>query len=265
METKAEKRARKERERQAREQPVVVSDTYHPPVDVACVIHSKGYDWQYVEKLYSMCCRHLSGQVRFHVYTEHDRSVPPHMIKHCLEEWDGVAGPKRSWWYKLQLFNPEHFQGDLLYFDLDVVILNNIDWIAQQPSGYFWTIRDFRYVQKPFHNAMNSSVMKFNVSHFSYVWEEFNKTNVKDRVRSYQGDQDFLQVTIRPEQRRILEDQRFQSWRWQVADGGYDFAHRRAKEPGSGAKVGTNTDVLIFHGHPKPHQVHDPVVVNNWQ
>ena len=112
---------------------------------------------------------------------------------------------------------------------------------------------------------MNSSVMKFNVAQFSYVWDEFSKTNVKERIRGYQGDQDFLQVTVRPEQRRFLDGDHFQSWRWQVADGGYDFARRRSREPGTGAKVGSSTDVLIFHGHPKPHQVHDPVVVNNWQ
>jgi hypothetical protein len=265
METKAEKRARKERERQSRELPVTSADQYHAPVDVACVIHSKGYDWRYVENLYNMCRRQLSAEVRFHVYTEHDRSVPPHMIKHCLQEWDGIAGPKRSWWYKVQLFNPEHHTGDLLYLDLDTVVLRNIDWIAQSHSDYFWTIRDFRYLQKPFHNGMNSSVMKFNVARFSYVWDEFASRDPRETVRSYQGDQDFLQVTVKSEQRRFLDGNRFQSWRWQCADGGYDFSRRRAHDPGSGAKVGDTTDVLVFHGFPKPHQVHDPIVVNNWQ
>ena len=263
METKAEKRARKELERRAREQPVTI-DNYYPPVDVACVIHNKGYDWQYVEKLYNMVNRHLSGEVRFHVYTEHDRSVPPHMIKHCLQEWDGIAGPKRSWWYKLQLFNPEYFSGNLLYFDLDVVILKNIDWIAQQPADYFWTIRDFRYLQKPFHNSMNSSVMKFNVSHFNYIWNQFTTGDIKNTIRKYQGDQDFLQVTIKPEQKRFLDGERFQSWRWQCADGGYNFARRQAHNPGSGAQIGSNTDVLIFHGFPKPHQIADKLVTTNW-
>jgi len=56
-------------------------------IDCACVIHGTGYDWIYVERLYNMLNRHLSGGCRMHVYTEHDRSVPPHMIKHCLEDW----------------------------------------------------------------------------------------------------------------------------------------------------------------------------------
>jgi len=261
METKAEKQARKARKQSDKS----TTQNYHAPVDVACVIHHTTYDWRYVENLYNMCCRHLSGTVRFHVYTEHDRSVPPHMIKHCLEPWDGIGGPKRSWWYKLQLFNPEYHAGDLLYFDLDVVILKNIDWISNSSDDYFWTIRDFRYLQKPHHAGMNSSVMKFNVSKFGYVWDEFTRGDVKDTIRRYQGDQDFLQVAVRPEQRRFLDGTRFQSWRWQVSDGGYDFGRRRAQNPGAGAQIGTATDVVIFHGHPKPHQITDQLVTTNWR
>ena len=82
-------------------------------IDCACVIHGSGYDWQYVERLYNMLCRNLLKEVRLHVYTEHDRSVPPHMVKHILEDW-GISGPKRSWWYKMQLFNPTHFAGNML-------------------------------------------------------------------------------------------------------------------------------------------------------
>jgi len=264
METKAEKRARKARDRITHESTVMPTVHEHTGVDVACVIHGTGYDWRYVDNLYSMCRRHLTGELRFHVYTEHDRSVPPHMIKHCLTEWPGITGPRRSWWYKLQLFNPDHYTGDLLYFDLDMVILQNIDWIVQSSSDYFWTIRDFRYLQKPFHAGMNSSVMRFNVARFSYVWEKFTKNDVKDSIKSYQGDQDFLQATILQEHKRFLDGDRFQSWRWQVADGGYDFAHRRSREPGTGPTLGPKTDIIVFHGHPKPHQVTDKLVTTNW-
>jgi len=61
-------------------------------IDCACVIHGSGYDWSYVERLYNMLCRNLHAEVRLHVYTEHDRSVPPHMVKHILTDW-GIAGP----------------------------------------------------------------------------------------------------------------------------------------------------------------------------
>ena len=156
--------------------------------DCACVIHGSGYDWTYVEKLYAMLNRHLSNGIRFHVYTEHDRPVPNHMIKHVLTNWPEISGPKRSWWYKLQLFNPEHHQGNLLYFDLDTVILRDISWISQLPTEYLWGIRDFKHLQRPGYLTLNSSVMWWNVEKMSWIWDQFNTTNVVNTSRQYPRD-----------------------------------------------------------------------------
>jgi hypothetical protein len=60
--------------------------------DCACVIHSTGYSWDYVERLYRMLTRALPGGIRMHVYTEESRPVPAHMIKHVLHEWPGLSG-----------------------------------------------------------------------------------------------------------------------------------------------------------------------------
>jgi len=87
-----------------------------PITDCACVIHGEAYSWEYVEKLYNMLSRHLPAGIRMHVYTEPHRPVPAHMIKHELLEWPGISGPKRSWWYKMQLFDNSHFTG-AMYWD----------------------------------------------------------------------------------------------------------------------------------------------------
>ena len=79
--------------------------TNRTSIDCACVIHDTLYSWDYVEKLHRGLQRNLSIPVRMHVYTEADREVPDTMIKHALEEWPDVRGPKRSWWYKIQLFD----------------------------------------------------------------------------------------------------------------------------------------------------------------
>jgi hypothetical protein len=235
--------------------------------DCACVIHGTGYDWVYVEKLYNMLTRHLPGGIRFHVYTEQDRPVPPHMIKHALKEWPGVGGPKREWWYKMQLFNSEHHSGNLLYFDLDCVIINDLSWIPALSTECFWTIRDFRYLQRKTYSGMNSSVMWWNVSKFADVWHEFDQLDINRTVVKYPGDQDYLGVAIDPNQRRYFDQQHLQSWRWQVSDGGYNFATRKPHAPGSGsnAYIGGDTSILVFHGKPKPHEcTNDPVIANNW-
>lgn len=234
-------------------------------VDCACVIHGTGYDWTYVERLYNMLSNKFQHGIRFHVYTEHDRSVPPHMIKHVLEEWKGIGGPKRSWWYKMQLFNTAHFQGDLLYFDLDVVIVRELDWITKLNTDYFWAIRDFRYLQNPGLGTINSSAMWWNVSKFSWIWDEFKKLDINQTVRRFQGDQDFLTYVLNINQRRYFEDKYFQSWRWQVADGGYNFQKRQPKALGAGAQIAGDTAVVVFHGKPKPHEVTDPQIVALWK
>ena len=234
--------------------------------DCACVIHSTGYDWVYVEKLYNMLNRNLNGEIRFHVYTEPDRPVPSHMIKHELTEWMGITGPKRSGWYKMQLFNPEHHAGNLLYFDLDCVIVNDLNWITQLPTSNFWTIRDFRYLQRQSYSGMNSSVMWWNVAQFGNIWSDFKKLDINDTVRRYPGDQDYLGAVIPPTHRRYFDDRYLQSWRWQVQDGGFDFTSRRSKKPGTGAHVSGDTSILVFHGKPKPHECTTfPLIAENWR
>lgn len=233
-------------------------------VDCACVIHGNGYNWQYVERLYNMLSRVFPQGIRMHVYTEHDRSVPPHMIKHILTDW-GVSGPKKSWWYKMQLFNPKHFTGDILYLDLDVVIVRELDFIHQLPTDYFWTIRDFRYLQNTRTSAMNSSMMWFNVSKFSWIWDKFNRTDVNTVMKSYPGDQDYLGAVLDINQRRFFEDRFFESYRWQCLDGGFDFARRKHRNPERGVTIAPDTAVVVFHGHPKPHEVQDPLIKSLWK
>ena len=233
-------------------------------IDCACVIHGSGYDWQYVERLYNMICRNINAEVLMHVYTEHDRSVPPHMVKHILEDW-GISGPKRSWWYKMQLFNPAHFRGNMLYFDLDVVIANQLNWVCELSTDYLWTIRDFRYLQRRDVVTMNSSMLWFNVDRFAWIWDKFSQVDLKATIKSYPGDQDYLGAVLDVNQRRFADDFRFESFRWQCLDGGYDFARRKHLKPGTGVKIQPDTSVVVFHGNPKPAQVHDPVIQQLWQ
>jgi hypothetical protein len=187
------------------------------------------------------------------------------MIKHVLTDWPEISGPKRSWWYKLQLFNSEHHQGNLLYFDLDTVILRDISWILQLPTQYLWGIRDFKHLQRPGYSSMNSSVMWWNVREMSWVWDQFNSTNVLNTSRQYPGDQDYLYAVLGHNRIRYFEDSQMQSWRWQCLDGGYDFNTRRHKIPGQGTQIPGNTSVLVFHGKPKPHEISDKVVQDLWK
>lgn len=234
-------------------------------IDCACVIHSNAYDWVYVDRLYNMLNKHVPQGVRLHVYTEPERTVPAHMIKHELQQWPGVAGPKKSWWYKMQLFNRAHHAGDLFYLDLDTVIVEDLGWVFSNSTEYFWTIRDFKYLQRSTVNSMNSSVMWFNVDQYGWIYDQFQSQHLPTIMRTYPGDQDYLETVIPQTQRRFLDITKFASFRWQAWRGGMNWATRQCRDPSAGTNIPPGTSVLVFHGHPKPHEVSCPVVQSLWQ
>jgi hypothetical protein len=237
---------------------------YASPIDCACVIHGDRYDWKYVDNLYSMLSRNLSRPVRLHVYTEGNRTVPAPYIKHELTDWK-ISGPKQAWWYKVQLFNTEHHRGPLLYFDLDIVITKNIDWIWQLKLRHFWGVKDFKHLWRPMHQSINSSIMWWDTTQFDWVWKNFLDLNLEQTMKRFRGDQDYINSVITEQQRRYFNPELVKSWRWQCLDGGYDFKRRTWLTPGSGTNINDNTAILVFHGDPKPDQTQDSVIVKNWK
>lgn len=233
-------------------------------LDCACLIHGDGYEWIYVERLYSMLSRHLTAQVRLHVYTEAERPVPAPWIKHSLIDW-GIGGPKQAWWYKMQIFNSAYHAGPLLYFDLDTVIVNNIDWICQLPLSYFWGVRDFKYLWRPNHYALNSSVMWWDTRTFDHVWKSFEKEDLQTITKKYRGDQDYINQALEHKNLRFLDSKLVKSWRWECLDGGHNFRRRQPLTQNTNTIVPENTSILVFHGQPKPKNLQDAVILQHWQ
>jgi hypothetical protein len=267
-EHKARRRLEKlhNKQRKAKEEPTPLPAPLMGPLHVACLIHGQVYDWQYVDKLYNSVTRNTDHEVVFHVFTEAHREVPSYMIKHSLDEWAGVSGPRKGWWYKMQIFNPLHHAGPLLYLDLDTVIVGNIDWIPKLSIRYFWASRDFRSLWRPYHRGINSSVMWWDTQRHHWIWDEFIKRDINHLVKQYAGDQDYVTDLLTDRDLRYFLPQKAVSWRWQCLDGGLDFRTRKYREPNSGTKFDPEASLLIFHGSPKPHEVqHDQVVHNFWR
>ena len=233
-------------------------------VDCGCVIHGDLYDWRYVENLYAMLQHHSQFDIRLHVFTELERPVPTHMIKHVLTPWPGISGRKKSWWYKMQMFDSKNFSGRLLYLDLDVVIVRDIDWVWNLNPNYFWAINDFRRLWRPNYHGINSSMMYWNTAQFQHVWTAFQNRNIAAVVKQFHGDQDFLTATLDTRELRFFDERYVKSWRWQIKDGGMDMKTRIYRRPDAGSVLDPETAVMIFHGTPKPHEIKDLVVSRSW-
>lgn len=231
-------------------------------IDCACVITGDKYDFDYVHKLYNGLTRGFANHsVTLHVYTEESRKVPKPYIKHTLKNFKTRSD--KGWWHKLQLFNPDLFNGQLLYFDLDVVVVDGLDWIVDLDTKYFWGIQDFKYLWSNRRRELNSSVMYFNTEKFRYIWNEFNKN--KDHWMSrLHGDQNYIWRQIPPATQRYFDVERVKSYKWECLDGGWNNDTRQHRLPGSGTVIPNLTSILIFHGRPNPGEVDDEVIKRFW-
>lgn len=239
-------------------------DTTIETIDCACVIHGDLYSWDYVERLYAMLMRNFTCKVNLHVFTEADRPVPDYMIKHELVEWPGVVGRRRGWWYKMQMFNPDNFAGQLLYFDLDVVITKNLDWIRGLDPSCFWSIKDFKYLWRPEWRGINSSVMYWDTQKFKPIWQNFEDKEVGEFIQKYRGDQDYLSAVLDTKTLKFIDEKLVKSWRWEIFNGGLDMKTKIYRCKNAGAVIPPETCVVVFHGNPKPHEISDPIMDKYW-
>jgi hypothetical protein len=233
--------------------------------ECACLIVGKKYPWRYVENLYSMLSRHSSQPIRLHVLTEPDRDVPAPFIKHELDLWPEVSHSNLSWWYKMQLFDQKRFDQPMMYFDLDIVIVDNIDWLWHCSSvrNQFYSVQDFRYLQRPHQRKINSSVMSWCPDIFYWVWEDFTREDRSKIFASYAGDQDYLDRVIPLANQKFFDSDLIKSYRWQIQDGGWNFKKRVPFAPGT-TRLDPNTRIVVFHGNPKPHEISSPLISKHW-
>lgn len=147
---------------------------------VATVYKSGGiYTAQHVRALQAQIAEHLPGvdQVCFSDVDGDGRI----RLRH---NWPG-------WWSKMEIFSPD-VKGDLLYFDLDTLILGSLAEIAQVTQ--LTILRDFYRdgVRKP--EGLQSAMMFLPEADRAEVWDAFARNPaaaMRDCARG--GDQQFLE------------------------------------------------------------------------
>ena len=111
-------------------------------MNIVCVKWGKKYSAEYVHKLYSMLSRNMPVPFNFYCYTDDNTDLNGLQTIPIESDLEGV-------WPKVELFNL-FGEGDTMYFDLDVVILNPLERLcsvktrtvsvlyAQWKSDYFY-------------------------------------------------------------------------------------------------------------------------------
>ena len=228
-------------------------------VTVLCVKFGTRYGREYVERLRNMVSKHLTVPYEFVCLT--DDQHPISGVRSIIQK---PAGYSKLWWHKDHMFDPSlPISGKILYFDLDIVIHQNIDKLLISNSNQFLGIRDFNRKFYASWQYLNSSAMSWYAGHHSYIYENFKKDPAS--AMKLQGDQDWIWKTGKSKI-SFWPDEWIQSYKWEIRSrdelkvrtGIHGFKTLSNVEPSPGCCV------AVFHGDPKPQDVQDKFVVDNW-
>lgn len=229
-------------------------------VTILCVRFGTKYGREYVERLRNMVARHITVDYEFVCLT--DDQHPIDGVRTIYQPMSQYAKP---WWHKVHMFDPNlDISGTIIYFDLDVVISNNINKLFSGPKTHIYGIRDFNRKFYASWKSLNSSVMCWYHGEHSELYTKFI-ANPSDAMRLH-GDQDWI-WKLAKDKITFWPDSWIQSYKWEIRNR--DELSLRTGV--SGFKTISNVIplkdccVTVFHGNPKPEDIKDPFVVNNWK
>lgn len=162
---------------------------------ILCMKWGTKYGPEYVNRLYAMVRKHLSGEFNFICLTDDATGVRPEV--QCLPipplKLHLAPGERDGAWKKLTTFEGDlhGLHGTALFLDLDVVIVASLDDFFTQP-GAFLIIPDYpRFWRFGERIVGNSSVYRFQLGAHADVLDHFRRH--MDEVRSrHRNEQSFL-------------------------------------------------------------------------
>jgi hypothetical protein len=230
-------------------------------INIICLKAGTKYNPIYVNNLYNMVKRNLGVQHEFICFTDDTTGINPGVQIRLLPDNKNITG----WWWKPYMFKRNHFEpGDInLFIDLDTVIVNNIDKLLEYLPGSFVGMRDAgRSLGRP--DKLQSAIMRWPAGAYSNIWEEIDRNPLA--MREFPGDQEYI-WSRHMKDIKFYPDSWIRSYKWEVRNrseiirigGRFNFRDVRNVE------LEPETAVLAFHGTPDPHEVMDPVIVDNWR
>lgn len=224
-------------------------------LNIVCVLKTGGdFGMDYVIALYNACKRNITcTDYMFECFTDDEEILNAglqgiNLVKLAVD-WKG-------WWSKFAVFTKK---GATIYFDLDTVIVKNIDKFVEEV--YNLEPNEFIGVEafNPMRNRVertkfNSGVMGWN-GNFGFILESFNYKE-DSRNTTYCGDQDRIS--------EILRENYVEVFFWQdLLPGLYSYKRhilnfKRSIPP-------KDASVVCFHGQPRPRDVELSWVKENWK
>jgi len=209
--------------------------------NVICVYTGTKYNINHVNVLYNMVERNLSQPFNFYCLTNNQGQKFHKNIK-LLDVPEPVM---ENWWNKMHLYNKKlNIEGNILYMDLDVVVISSLDeFFINYSDDKLCVIRDFGQPT----STINSSVLRYNLKHHHFIWDTYIKD--KQKYDGLHGDQNVLTDMIYSHEKRVfLPDEWTYSFKWPTR--GKPKQYQKYKPEDHPLKK--NAKICVFHGHPNP-------------
>ena len=216
-------------------------------VTVLCMKWGAKYGPEYVNRLYGMAMRHISRPTRVVCLTDNPKGIRSEVACHPLPELPLLDNSIERGWCKIGAFAPEVAElldETVLYLDLDIVIVDSLDPLFDQP-GSFLIIHDWYHKLA---RIGNSSVFRFHPRRstevFTQYCRDFERISKKHRneqeyLTTYMADAGALGFWPRGWCVSFRRDC-VPWWPWRL--------WQTTRKP-EGSRI------LVFHGDPKPPDV----------
>jgi hypothetical protein len=163
---------------------------------IICVKWGTKFGPEYVNKLYGMARRHITGDFRLVCFTDNAEGLLPEVESRPLPEL-GCEHPKRTIgkWPKVALWGRElgGLSGPVLFVDLDSVIIDNIDGYFTQGSPDDVILA--RNWAKPFSGMGQTSIFRFPVGKNPHILDNFRK-NAQAIADKYRFEQHYITSSV---------------------------------------------------------------------
>jgi hypothetical protein len=206
---------------------------------VCCIRAGEAFSPAYVLHLKDMVTRNLEEGFagRFVCFTDRPDELPEDI------ETAPLPADLPGWWSKLALFREGLFpEGDrVLFLDLDTVITGAIDAVAGWDGEGLAILRDF---YRP--HGLQSSVMAWRAGGHYEIWDTFREAGCP--MIDPAGDQRWIEQNVSVADIVL----------WQSLLPGTFVSFKQTRG------IPSEASVVVFHGHPRPHEITDGWVPKVW-
>jgi hypothetical protein len=215
-------------------------------VNVVCLKWGLKFGPEYVNNLYHMVRRNITLPFRFICMTEVADGIEAGVeIKPLpdFEEPPRELSPYCLNWRKLALFDQQVYdlQGKILFLDLDVVIIDNIDCFF----SYSDKLSIIENWSQPNRLIGQSSVFCFGIGKYTHLLEKYR--NERDAVlKNNRTEQVYITRELGKDNFDYFPDDWCKSFKIHCMPGGFLNTFKAPTKIPRGAKI------IVFHGNPNP-------------